>query len=83
MVALPDVDVLSRARALSQAPDVRALMRLRDEAVRRAERAGQMESDDFKHLLEALERYTNDARALQLQIDGRGFRGLPPRLHPL
>ena len=76
--AAPDVDVLSRARSLSQVPDVRALMRLRDDAVRRAEKAGQLESDEFKQLLEAVERYTNEARALQLQIDGRGLRGFSP-----
>ena len=76
--AAPEVDVLGRARALSQVPDVRALMRLRDETVKRAEKAGQLESDEFKQLLEAVERYTNEARALQLQIDARGFRGRNP-----
>ena len=76
--ATTEADVLSRARALAQTPDVRALMRLREDLVRRAERAGQLESDDSKQLLEAVDRYTNDARALQLQIDGRGFRGLTP-----
>ena len=70
--------MLGRARALSQVPDVRALMRLRDETVKRAEKAGQLESDEFKQLLEAVERYTNEARALQLQIDARGFRGRNP-----
>lgn len=74
-----EADVLGRARALSQVPDVRGLMRLRDDAVKRAEKAGQLESDDFKHLIEAVERYTNEARALQLQIDGRGLRGSDPR----
>jgi type II secretory pathway predicted ATPase ExeA len=74
----PDAEVLIRARALAQVPDVRALMRLRDDLARRAERSGQLESDDYKQLLEAVDRYTNDARALQLQIDGRGFRGPAP-----
>lgn len=73
-----EADVLGRARALAHVPDVRALIRLRDDVVRRAERAGQLESDDFKRLLEAVERYTNEARVLQLQIDGRGSRGLNP-----
>ncbi len=71
----PDAEIVIRAHALALAPDVRALMRLRDDLARRAERAGQLESDDYKQLLEAVDRYTNDARALQLQIDGRGFRG--------
>jgi type II secretory pathway predicted ATPase ExeA len=76
--APPETDVLTRARAMAQVPDVRALMRLRDEVMRRGERTGQLDSDDFKRVLEAVERYTNEARALQLQIDGRGFRGLNP-----
>ena len=53
-------------------------MRLHDDLMRRGRRDGQLESDDFKQRLEAVDRYTNDARALQLQIDGRGFRGADP-----
>ena len=77
-VLRPEADVLGRARALAQVPDVRALMRLHDDLMRRGRRDGQLESDDFKQRLEAVDRYTNDARALQLQIDGRGFRGADP-----
>ena len=76
--ALP-MDPVSRARLLAQLPDVRGLMRLHDEVTRRAARAGQLDSTDVQRVLEALESYTNDARALQLQNDARAFGGSRPR----
>ena len=79
IVLAPDANVLGMAGALAKVPDVKALMRLREDVVKRGERDGVLESDDYKRLLDALDRFTNEARALQLEIDGRGGRGVAPR----
>jgi type II secretory pathway predicted ATPase ExeA len=77
-----EADVLGKARALAQQPDVRGLLRLRDDVERRGKRAGQLESEEFKRMLGSLDRYTNEARALQLQIDAQAFRGLATPQEP-
>ena len=71
-------DVLGRARVLAQKPDVRGLVRLREEVLRQGERAGR-QPDELKPLLDEVERYTNEARALRLQQDSQAFRGAAPR----
>lgn len=73
--ASDDADVLARARVLAQRPDVRGLIRLRGEVVRQRSRVEQVDPEEVTRLLDALDRYTNEARALQLKIDGRGLRG--------
>jgi hypothetical protein len=74
---IADNDVLGRARVLAQKPDVRGLLRLREEVIRQGERSGR-QPDTLKPLLDEVERYTNEARALRLQQDARAFRGAAP-----
>jgi hypothetical protein len=67
-------NVLRRARALAQRPDVNALLALRDAVSRRAEERGEKESADNKRLIDELERYLTEARLLRLKLDGEEFR---------
>ena len=71
---IAESDVVGRARLLAQKPDVRGLVRLREEVLRQGERAGR-QPDELKPLLDEVERSTNEARALRLQQDAQAFRG--------
>ena len=62
-------DVLTRARALAQRPDVKALIALRENVVLRATARGEQDSPAAKAQLDALDRYLNEARTLRLKID--------------
>jgi len=62
-------DVLERARALAQRPDVKALIALRENVVARAAARGEQDSPAAKAQLDALDRYLNEARTLRLKID--------------
>jgi len=67
-------DVLARARALAQRPDVKALVALREHVESRAVERGEKDSAATKQQLDELDRYLADARALQLKIDAAEFR---------
>jgi len=69
-----DRDVLPRARALAQRPDVRALLELREGIVRRAAERGETESASTKDQLDDLDRYLTEARTLQLKLDAQALR---------
>jgi hypothetical protein len=75
-------NVLHRARALAQRPDVNALLALRDGISRRAEERGEKESPDNKRLLDELDRYLTDARLLRLKLDGDEFRASTAAANP-
>ena len=65
----PDAGVLDRARGLAQKPDVPALLQLRADVVA-GEPSSRLQPADVKRLLDEVDRYTDDARRLQLQRDG-------------
>jgi hypothetical protein len=67
-------DVLERARALAQRPDVKALVALRENIVLRAAERGEKDSTATKQQLDELDRYLVEARALRLKIDALAFR---------
>ena len=62
-------DVLERARALAQRPDVKALIALRENVVVRATARGEQDSPAAKAQLDALDHYLDEARMLRLKID--------------
>ena len=74
--AVPEADVLQRARTMAQQPDVRGLEGLRADLLRRREQPGSEQPPGLKQLLDEVERYTNEARARQLQQDALAFRQL-------
>jgi hypothetical protein len=67
-------DVMERARALAQRPDVKALVALRENVVLRAAERGEKDSDATKQQLDELDRYLAEARALRLKVDALEFR---------
>jgi hypothetical protein len=67
-------DVLPRARALAQRPDVKALVALRESVVRRAAERGDSESAASKQQLDELDRYLEQARLLRLKLDAEEFK---------
>jgi hypothetical protein len=67
-------DVLVRARALAQRPDVKALVALRESVVRRAAQRGETESAASKQELAELDRYLQQARLLRLKLDAEEFK---------
>jgi glucose/arabinose dehydrogenase len=67
-------DVLERARALAQRPDVKALITLRENVVLRATARGEQDSPAAKAQLDALDRYLDEARMLRLKIDAAEFQ---------
>ena len=69
-----EADVLRRASALARRPDVNALIALSAEVVRRDEQLGRQRPAFIKQLLAEVDRYTNEARALRLKLDGLEFR---------
>ena len=73
-VAADAQDVLERARALAQRPDVKALVALRENIVLRAAERGEKDSAATKQQLDDLDRYLAEARALRLKIDALAFQ---------
>jgi len=73
-------DVLARARALAEKPDVMALIRLRDETTRKYQRLATEQPHLLSRLLDDLDGLTNDARALRLKLDGIAFKREAERL---
>jgi len=71
-------DMLKRARALAQRPDVKALVALRESVVLRASDRGEKDSATTKQQLDELDRYLAEARALRLKIDALEFRKSAP-----
>jgi len=72
--AADPLDVLERARALAQRPDVKALVALREGVARRAAERGEKDSAVTKQQIDELDRYLAEARALRLKIDALEFR---------
>ena len=77
-------DAVQRARVLAQRPDVKGLVALREEVLRRAEVSGGNESPEAKRQLDEIDRYLAEARALRLKLDAAEFRkgaanGIPAR----
>jgi hypothetical protein len=77
-------DAVQRARVLAQRPDVKGLVALREEVLRRADVPGGTESPATKQQLDEIDRYLAEARALRLKLDAAEFRkgaavGIPPR----
>jgi hypothetical protein len=69
-----DEDLLQRARSLARRPDVKALVELRESLVQRAEERGEKESPETKRLLDEVDRYLAEARALRLKLDALEFK---------
>ena len=69
-------DVLLRASALVRQPDVKALLQIREQILKRQEAASEAaDHGNFTSALEQLGRYIDEARRLQLEQDGRQFGG--------
>jgi hypothetical protein len=77
-VAADPQDVLERARALAQRPDVKTLVALRENVALRAAERGEKDSAATKQQLDELDRYLAEARALRLKIDALEFRKPAP-----
>jgi hypothetical protein len=76
-------DAVQRARALAQRPDVKGLVALREEVLRRAEVSGGNESPETKRQLDEIDRYLTEARVLRLKLDAAEFRkGAAERIPP-
>jgi hypothetical protein len=58
---------------LAARPDVKALLRLRDEVKQRDNELGHRRADLIEALLLEVDRYTDEARARQLELDRRAF----------
>jgi len=79
-----DRDPVQRARVLAQRPDVKGLVALREEVLRRSEASGEKESPAATRQLDEIDRYLTEARVLRLKLDAAEFRkgtanGVPPR----
>jgi hypothetical protein len=77
-------DPVQRARVLAQRPDVKGLVALREDVLRRAEAAGEKESPATKGQLDEIDRYLTEARVLRLKLDAAELRkgaadGIPPK----
>jgi hypothetical protein len=68
-----DASTRRRARELAARPDVRALLRLRDEVKQRDNDLGHRRADLIETLLIEVDRLTDEARARQLELDRRAF----------
>ena len=66
-------EVLHRASVLADRSDVKGLERLRGDVMQRAGSADQP-ADDLKRVLDELDRYTTQARTVQLERDARLFQ---------
>jgi glucose/arabinose dehydrogenase len=75
-------EVLERARALAQRPDVKALIALREIMVLRATARGEQDSPAAKAQLDALDRYLDEARMLRLKIDAVELQKSAPHATP-
>ncbi len=62
-----------RARELAAVPDVKGLLRLREEVEQRGKRLGKQRADLVEQLMLEVVRYTDEARARQLERDRRAF----------
>jgi hypothetical protein len=73
--AAPDAaNPLRRAEELARRPDVRGLLALREELAQRAASRGEQASAETRRQLDEIDRYLNEARALQLQRDAQELR---------
>jgi hypothetical protein len=68
-----DASARRRARELAARPDVKALLRLRDEVKQRDNELGHRRADLIEALLLEVDRFTDEARARQLELDRRAF----------
>jgi hypothetical protein len=69
-------DILSVGTTLAEKPDVRSLVKLRDDIAGRAAQAtGAAEREAIETVLRALESKVDDARRFQLEIDRRRLAG--------
>jgi hypothetical protein len=67
-------DAVQRARMLAQRADVKGLVALREEVLRRAEEAGEQDAQAAKRQLDEIDRYLTEARVLRLKLDAAEFR---------
>jgi hypothetical protein len=65
---------LLRARALSQKPDVQALVGIRRDVLQDARRRGVENTPETKQRLAEIDRALHDARQLRLKLDGEQLR---------
>jgi len=73
---VPLADVLRQAAALSKEPNVKALVRLREEvAARVTQSTGIAERDAIAQVIKALDRTLDEARQRQLEVDGQRLAG--------
>jgi phosphoribosylcarboxyaminoimidazole (NCAIR) mutase len=63
-----------RARALSQKPDVQALVGIRRDVLQEARRRGVENTPETKQRLAEIDRALQDARLLRLKLDGEQLR---------
>lgn len=68
-----ETTTLARARPMAARPDVKGLVRLRNEVTRRDVQLGQGQPDRMTQLMTELQRLTDEARALQLERDKQLF----------
>jgi hypothetical protein len=66
-------DTLARGRQMATRPDVRGLVRLREDVQKRDEQLGKLQPDLVNRVLDELSRLTDQARALQLERDRGSF----------
>jgi type IV secretory pathway VirB10-like protein len=64
---------VQKARELAAQPDVRGLLRLQEEVKKRDVELGKRQPDFMTRLLDELTKYTDEARALQLERDRSSF----------
>src|SRR5262249_51107113 len=69
-----EADALRRAPALAAPAHVKALEALRDEVIRRDAQLGNKQDEMISHLLDEIDRYTDQARTLRLKLDSLLFR---------
>jgi hypothetical protein len=77
-------DPIQRARVLARRANVRGVVALREEVLRRAEVSGANDSSAAKRQLDEIDRYLTEARVLRLKLDAAEFRKgtaneVPPR----
>jgi hypothetical protein len=67
-------ETMSRARDLAARPDVKGLLKLKDDAQKRDEQLGKQQPDLINRVMDELSRLTDQARALQLERDRGSFK---------
>jgi hypothetical protein len=65
---------LGRADELARRPDVRGLLALREGIAQRAAAQNGQDSSETRRQLDEIDRYLNEARALQLRLDAQELR---------